>query len=374
MDQERQGQLSRIAIKGFKSIKECDIELKNINVLIGSNGAGKSNFISAFEMLQKILEQELSLYVGKKGANSLLYNGSKFTDFIQMAFFFDANCYSFGLELSERNNLVFSFENFSEGIDDIQSFIGTTTGGHNESSMVQEPIYPIHDADDTLDVLKTKAWRVYHFHDTGATSKMKMEHNLSNSKMLNQDASNLAAFLYRLKKYHKPSYKQILNAVRLVAPYFRDFELEPMEYNRDLITLHWMQKGCDDIFNAFQLSDGTLRFICLAALLLQPTELQPATIIIDEPELGLHPFAVTIFAEMVQKAAVNKQIILSTQSVELLDHFEAEDVVVVDRDENGSAFKRLDITKLAIWLEDDYTLGDLWKKNILGGRFARWND
>ena len=138
-----------------------------------------------------------------------------------------------------------------------------------------------------------------------------------------------------------------------------DFELEPMEYNRELIVLRWLQKGCEDIFNASQLSDGTLRFICLATLLLQPAELQPATIIIDEPELGLHPFAITIFAELVKKVAVNKQVILSTQSVELLNNFEAEDVVVVDRGENGSEFKRLDPAKLAEWLEDDYTLGEL---------------
>ena len=63
-----------------------------------------------------------------------------------------------------------------------------------------------------------------------------------------------------------------------------------------------------------QLSDSTLRFICLAALLLQPAALQPATIIIDEPELGLLPYAITIFAELVKKAAAKKQVILATQS------------------------------------------------------------
>jgi predicted ATPase len=200
---------------------------------------------------------------------------------------------------------------------------------------------------------------------------MKVEHNLSNSKVLQWDASNLAAFLYRLKKHYPPVYRNILNSIQLVAPYFKDFELEPMEYNQELIVFRWLQKDCEDIFNASQLSDGTLRFICLATLLLQPTELQPATIIIDEPELGLHPFAITIFAELVNKAAFNKQIILSTQSVELLNNFEPEDVIVVDRGKNGSVFKRLDSAKLVDWLEDDYTLGELWNKNILGGRFSQ---
>jgi len=147
--------------------------------------------------------------------------------------------------------------------------------------------------------------------------------------------------------------------------------LKPEEDNKELIFLRWQEKGCDIIFNPSQLSDGTLRFICLATLLLQPTELQPATIIIDEPELGLHPYAMTIIAELVKKAANKKQIILATQSVEFLDHFQPEDVIVVDRTENGSEFKRLDAEKLTAWLEDDYSLGELWNKNLFGGRVAR---
>ena len=135
--------------------------------------------------------------------------------------------------------------------------------------------------------------------------------------------------------------------------------------------MKWQQRGCDDIFNASQFSDGTLRFICLAALLLQPPELQPATIVVDEPELGLHPYAITIFSEMVKQLPDEKQIIISTQSVELLNEFDVEDVIVVNRSEEGSIFKRLDINGLEAWLESDYALGDLWKKNILGGRLSK---
>ena len=132
-----------------------------------------------------------------------------------------------------------------------------------------------------------------------------------------------------------------------------------------------VSKGCGDIFNASQLSDGTLRFICLTTLLLQPHELQPATIIIDEPELGLHPYAITIFSEMVKQLSNEKQIIISTQSVELLNEFDVDDIIVVNRSESGSTFNRLDKEKLSLWLENDYALGDLWKKNILGGRLSK---
>ena len=189
--------------------------------------------------------------------------------------------------------------------------------------------------------------------------------------MFQYDASNLAAFLYRLKNNYEDSYNEIIETIRIIAPYFDNFDLEPLESNKDLIILRWKQKGCDDIFNASQLSDGTLRFVCLATLLLQPHELQPATIIIDEPELGLHPYAITIFSEIVKQLSDEKQIIISTQSVELLNEFDVDDIIVVDRNDGESVFKRLDEEELRNWLENDYTLGELWNKNILGGRLSK---
>ena len=264
MSEANRDYLKRIVIKGFKSINNCDLELKNINVFIGSNGAGKSNLVSVFELLQNIEQKEA---------------------------------------------------------------VTVWTGSPEHPSKL---------------LLEKYQCNVYQFHDTGSTSKIKMEHNLSNSKFLRQDASNLAAFLYRLREHYPASYQKILKAIQRIAPYFKDFKLEPDEYNNEHIVLRWRQKGCEDIFNASQISDGTLRFICLAALLLQPADLQPNTIIIDEPELGLHPYAITIFAELVKKAAIKKQIILATQSTE----------------------------QLRVWLEDDYTLGELWNKNIFGGRVS----
>ena len=359
MSNEKQNQLSQVVIRGYKSIKECKLDLKNINVLIGSNGAGKSNFVSMFALLQSINYKELDFYSQKKGVSSLFYNGPKSTRSIFFAFVFNQNVYSFKLELSEENRLVFKDESLID-IEKREGFQAVESGYANDERKIFKELAHLFTGQ--------QQWRVYHFHDTGSTSTMKMEHNLSNSKTLMQDASNLAAFLYRLRNHYPAEYGNILKAIQLIAPYFKDFELEPMEYNRELIILRWLQKGCESVFNASQLSDGTLRFICLATLLLQPTELQPSVIIIDEPELGLHPFAIAIFAEMVQSAAVDRQIILATQSVELLDCFDVEDVVVVDIGDNGSEFKRLDAEQLKLWLENDYTLGELWNKNIFGGR------
>jgi len=350
-------QLSRVVIKGYKSIKNCDITLNSINVLIGSNGAGKSNFISVFDLLQNALSDELEYYSQKKGVSTFFYNGLKTTESIYMGFSFDDSAYAFEFEMSENGSLAkkFEFELFDdEGL--LYKYESPFVKGCINGSF--PPVEP-------------EQWRVYHFHDTSTTSRIKMEHNISNCKTLHNDARNLAAFLYHLRAYYSAEYQKILKAVQRIAPYFKDFELNPNKHNNEHIVLRWLQKGCDDVFNASQLSDGTLRFICLATLLLQPAKLQPATIIIDEPELGLHPYAITLFAELVKKVSTRKRIILATQSVELLDHFDAEDVVVVDRGSDGSEFKRLSAEQLAAWLEDGYTLGELWNKNLFGGRISR---
>jgi len=365
MNEQRRDQLNKIVIKGYKSIKECELDLKNINVLIGANGAGKSNLLSLFEMLEKILARELSFYVQRKGVNPLLYNGKEVTDSIFVEFDYGALVYSFKLEWTEQDRLYFREEQVNVDGKNI-----LYEGGYSESLILNA----IRDARVhgaiPHDILIPN-WRVYQFHNTSPSSRIKAENNVADCENLLHDASNLAAFLYNLQENHSAEYRKIIKAIQRIAPFFKDFVLKPKEQNNAQIVLRWKQKDYDGVLIPSQFSDGTLRFICLATLLLQPEELQPAIIIIDEPELGLHPYAMTIFVELVKKVALKKQVILATQSAELLDHFEAEDVIVVDRTANGSKFERLDAKKLTAWLDDDYSLGELWNKNLFGGRVSR---
>jgi len=332
-------QLTKISIKGYKSIKECDISLNSINVLIGSNGAGKSNFLSVFTLLHHILKNEMQSYTAKKVCRTFFYEGVKTTPYFGINFYFGDLSFTFELEMNEYEEM-----RFREG-----------------SRFSAQP----------LECIKANPIRVYHFQNTSPTAEVKSSHSIHNNEVLFDDARNLAAFLYHLRNNYFTEYNNIVQTIRLVAPYFSDFVLTPNGEHGDNIFLKWKQKRCEDIFGVSQFSDGTLRFICLVTLLLQPAALQPSTIVIDEPEIGLHPYAITIFSEMVKKAAVEKQVVISTQSVELLNHFNAEDVIVVDRGDEGSTFTRLHYAQLAEWLEDDYTLGDLWNKNILGGRYAQ---
>ena len=117
-----------------------------------------------------------------------------------------------------------------------------------------------------------ESWRVYHFHDTGATAKMKQLHAPFDTLRLKVDGANLAAYLGMLKTLHPANYRMIVDAIQLVAPFFGDFVHGNNTQN--VAQLEWTEKGKPDTaFNAHALSDGTLRFICLATLLLQPWEL-----------------------------------------------------------------------------------------------------
>ncbi|WNY28259.1 hypothetical protein MmiEs2_04430 [Methanimicrococcus stummii] len=362
-----ENQITNISISGFKSIKATKVELKNLNVLIGSNGAGKSNFISIFDMLQSIIDEKLKVYVGVNGRNSLLYTyKDKKAEEINVEFRFGNNGYNFSLIPTSDHNLIFQEESF------YWNLIGNyyLPAGGTESNWkkgtgtdIDAFIQPI---------FNNLKWRIFHFHDVGNNAPVKQQCRINDNIEFTTNARNIAAFLYRLKnsqdETEKQSYTQIVNFIRYIAPFFEDFILVPSRHNSDLIYLEWKSWESDIPFGVSQLSDGTIRFICLAVLLLQPEKLQPETIIIDEPELGLHPAAIAALGSLIQTVSQNKQIIISTQSVELLDQFNAEDIIVVDRVDNSSVFRRLDSKELKIWLEDDYSLSELWNKNIIGGR------
>jgi predicted ATPase len=211
------------------------------------------------------------------------------------------------------------------------------------------------------------SWVVYHFHDTSLSASVRRAHAINDNEVFRSNAENLGPFLYRIQQTDPESYSRIRDVVRLAAPFFDDFNLRPMPTSPDEIQLEWRQQGSDYPFRAHQFSDGTLRFICLAAALLQPTP--PPTVLFDEPELGLHPYALTLLGNLFKQAAGvhGKQIIVSTQSAPLLNEFEPKDVIVVERTNGESTFRRLEESDLSEWLEE-YTLGELWQKNVLGGR------
>jgi len=356
--------VDRITVKGFRSIRSLEnFSLRPLNVLIGGNGAGKSNFVSLFALLRSIVKQEMNLAIEKGGgADVQLFLGPRVTKEIAVALVFGKNTYEFTLQPTPRNTLVFGSEQVSfDG--DLGSGRDDLGRGHTESKLKDFKDSPKRIAFHVHQAMTR--WTVYHFHDTSETSGVRRQWTTRDRDELLRDASNLAAFLLFLQDLLPDDYSVIRDTVRLVAPFFEDFKLRPEVKGADtLVQLEWTQRGSDYPFHPSQLSDGTLRFICLATALLQPNP--PATMLFDEPELGLHPFALSVLADLIKQAASRSQIIVSTQSAPLLDHFEADVVVVVDREEGASTFRRLGSDELSEWLEN-YTLGELWQKNVFQG-------
>lgn len=347
-----------VKIKGYKSIKDIHLDLAPINILIGANGAGKSNFITFFELVNHIYEKRFQTYVAKNGgADKLLYQGAKETDKIvlELSFKNKINGYEANLDYAAGELIImheYLVYNGDKGRDiayflDKESNIKTTD--NFRAKYVRNYL---------------KNFRKYHFHDTSNKSPFtKMSHVDNDSYYLYEEGENLAAFLYNIRASHLKIYTRIVKYIQSIAPFFNDFFLEPN--NEGYLRLQWQSQYSSAIYGVNDLSDGTLRFIALATLFMQPN--LPSSIIIDEPELGLHPFAIAKLAGLINSiASKDTQVILATQSADLVNHFKAEDIVTVDMIDGASEFNRLNEEDLSQWL-DEYSIGDLWQRSMLKG-------
>ena len=367
--------LQQITLKGFKTLRDIsNFKLGNLNVFIGPNGAGKSNFISFFRLLSWTLASPGNLqgHVGASGgASALLFDGSENTREIEAEFMLvteaGLNKYSFRLGYASGDTFVYLderccfFRNFfrdDEGHGDPWIELGA---GHQESKLIEKALY-----DDTAKVILNLLRRitVYQFHNTSPTARIRNKWHVEDNRYLKEDAANIAPFLYRLQEKEPASYFRIVETIRLVLPFFADFEFYP---DNDRLLLSWREHKSDIVFNASQAGDGMLRVIALITLLLQPENNLPDVLILDEPELGLHPYAINIVGGLMSSISSKIQVIVATQSMPLIDCFDPEDIVVVDRHDRESGLKRLENEALQEWLEN-YSLSELWEKNVIEGR------
>lgn len=357
--------LKRIEVQNFKSIRALDLELGNLNILIGANGAGKSNFVTFFRMLEAISTERLTEYAGlESGAPGFFFYGNRDCGIdakLTMELDDKPIVYQFKLKADIEEQLVFVEENVS-----IEGTVHSLGVGHRESRLNCENYGGV-----CCGIAKLLSnWRIFQFHET---SKMRGIHYIHNNLTLMTDSANLAPYLLVIKEKYPSSYRRIIRTIQRVMPYFGDFELEPMRLSSENNRLDWRELNTNLHFSSTHLSDGSLRFIALATLLMQPKEMLPQLILIDEPELGLHPAAVRLLASMIKAASEHAQIILATQSKVLVDEFQPEDIIVLEREIDDSAihfcsrFRRLDSNNLERWL-DDYRMGDIWDKDIIGGR------
>lgn len=369
--------LTKVRVQGFWSLKDATVELGRINVLIGPNGAGKSNLLRALRLPPLMRTQALRLFVGEHGgASRLLHYGPKVTREAGIGLEFkddeQSKCYTARLGYAATDTFVFVAENLFLGSLADEEPKGLQLGtGHTESELknIQLP------ATASLASVPALIARMgfFHFHDTSFQSPLRQNARQADSKYVRSDGSNLAAYLYRLKQSTsddaRAAWTLLEGLVRRVAPFIKTLEpdlVEPAQGVASAVRLYWHDEK-EYRFDVHDLSDGTLRAIALFAALTQPPGTRPKFITIDEPELGLHPAALSIFAGLVRSASAHSQILVATQSPALLDEFATDEVIVAERSGGESAFRRLDPKELEAWLED-YSLSELYDKNVLGGR------
>ena len=376
--------INRIRVSGYKSIRDQEIDLRPITVLIGANGSGKSNLVSVFRMLNFTMSGSLQLFVGRSGgADSILYYGARTTPVMEAEFEFETdqgvNHYQTRLVHAAGDTLIFADEliRFHRHGRPEPEWV-SLGAGHKESAL-QETAKK---SDSTATMARTLAWlmerwRAYQFHDTSPESAIRQKRYINDAGFLRDDAGNLAPFLYGLRSSHPDHYDRIRSTIQLALPFFDDFILEPTAVDQNYIVLDWKERGSDYRFGPHQIADGALRFMALTTLLLQPEDKMASAIIIDEPELGLHPYALSLLGSLINGVATSRQVVVATQSSDLVDQFRADDITVVDRREEvpvrgrgsqwESVFRRQSSKELEEWLKE-YTVSELWDKNVIAGR------
>jgi len=369
--------LKNLNLKGYKSIDNegQSITFGDITVFLGANGAGKSNLVSFFKLLNYLTTGGLQTFIGEQGfADSLLYYGSSTTSRIQAGLSFEQDgsgkdTYNFTLSHASGDTLIFTEEYVTwEKAGSQRPMKIDLAAGHKETQLLEDAKVG-RTSQFILNLLRS--CQVYQFHDTSSTAKIRSQGYIGDNDYLRSNAGNLAAFLFAMANNEewKKHYERIVRHIQLVMPQFGDFVLRPSPLNKDYIRLDWREKRKDYLFGPHLLSDGSLRFMALATLLLQPAVSLPKVIILDEPELGLHPAAISSLSGMIRTASINSQVVLATQSPRLVDEFNIDEIVIVERDEtkDRSLVKRLNEKELSEWLKR-YSLSDLWEKNVLGGR------
>lgn len=371
--------LRRVRIRGLRTIFDSDnVSLGDITVLIGANGAGKSNFVSFFRLVSWMVGSgKLAEYVQLYGpASNLLSDGQDVTRDLsgEIEVQTDAGVYEYAFRLTYAagDRFVYTEERWRFTREGSAPPEWQERGvGHTESQLLAAA----ENGDETARVIRNLLQRniVYQFHNTSDTARIRGKWATNDNRYLKEDAANLATVLLRLREDRSEYYHRIIVTIRRILPFFADFEFDP--HSRQQI-LRWGEHFTDRIFDASQAADGMLRVMALCTLLLLPEDELPNTIILDEPELGLHPSAIAILGGLVRSVANDTQVVLATQSPALVDCFEPGDVLIVDRSpapgDNGrqgrkSSFRRLPLDELDEWLEE-YTVSELWGKNVFGGR------
>ena len=375
--------IDQVRIQGFRSLADVEfLGIPKAAVLIGANGSGKSNFIRFFQMLSWMLgPRRLGEFVAMQGgADDQLFGGSKRSPQMSATVTMQTTAiepatmqpslvrydYRISLAQAQPDRLIFTEEAFRGPTDENWQYLGS---GHTEAKIVEEipPHAPLANYRFTTRFIANllRSCSVYQFHDTSDGSNFKTSWDVEDNNHLLSHGGNLAAVLHRLEREDIKRFELICKHIGRILPGFDRFVIEE-SYGK--VLLRWKAKRTDKTFGAHLTSDGSLRFFALVTLLNLPSEMLPDVLLLDEPELGLHPAAIALIGGMIKALAKERQVIVATQSPLLVDAFDLDEIFVLDMEDGRSEFRKLAQEDYRVWLDESFSSGELWQKNLLGGR------
>ena len=365
--------IESVHIKGFRSLADVRLDrIPNPMVLLGTNGAGKSNVLRFFEMLKEMAHLRLGEFTLRQGgSDDQLFGGARLTQRIEATVFFRTTLgrsrVMFVLQHAHPDQMTITGEQFrsldpedSEN-DAVYLFFDQPVG--YESAFVQES------GSSTADMRLRKAAGLladcahYQFHDTSDCAPVKTRWDVEDNHRLLGHGGNLASVLLSLQKNEARRFDLICKQIALVVPDFNGFQ-NVEHYGKTI--LRWRSKATGKTIGAHLTSDGSLRCFQLVTLLNLPDALLPRIVLLDEPELGLHPAAVALISQMVKSLAGRRQVIVATQSPHFVDAFGLKEVVVLELRDGRTEATKPDPSRFSRLLKD-YSTGELWWKGVLGG-------
>ena len=368
--------IESVHVKGFRSLADLKLDsIPNPMVLLGANGAGKSNLMRFFGLLRAMHSLRAGEFVLREGgADDQLYAGSKQTPQIEATVSawtrLGRSEFSFALKYTSEDRFAVVNERISQLEDRLDAprphaHPVTESSPHHRATESSFFLAARSTADprvkEAADVIGD-CWG-YQFHDTSRDAPIKKRWDVDDSHRLLEHGGNLGPILLRLREHHFSKYQLICRRIRQVLPEFDDFQLDE-DYGKTI--LRWRGKDTGKTMGAHLTSDGSLRCFCLLTLLSLPDEALPRIILLDEPELGLHPFATSVISHLVKSLSHRRQVIVATQSPHFVDAFGLDEIVVLEMRDGRTEAKRFNEEDFSQW-RDDYSSGDLWWSNLLGG-------
>jgi len=355
----RRLRLQRCEISGYRALRHLSVELRGLNVLIGINGSGKTSFLDIFSLLAEGARGDLRDAIRSRGGFDSLLSRFVARGKSQEAFQVELQTAPLPGKAQQTYRLRLATRGTGYQIDEETLSSESTQwltrqedrARYNDGERQIAPTWDFKGQELALaqtsreyaeiEWFRTRLAEVAAFGalDVGPSAPIRLPQNLDPSRRLpGSNGRDLISALYNLRAADDPAYERILDAIRAGFPGFQGLEFPLTGAGK--ATLLWRERGLREGCQAYELSEGTLRFLWLVTILLSPD--RPDIVLIDEPEVSLHPELLKLLSGILQESAEHSQIFVATHSDRLLRWLEPGDLVILDRDESGTVARRGD--------------------------------